>query len=61
LQVEVQFTELQEYKDCWPVIDLVKARLKCTSERARRLAALTLGINGKAAVKGKGRGKEKET
>jgi hypothetical protein len=35
-QAQVEFTELGSYRACWPVIDILKPRLKCTSERARR-------------------------
>lgn len=31
-----KFPELERYSDCWPVMDLVKMRLKYTSVRARR-------------------------
>lgn len=31
-----KFPELERYSDCWPVMDLVKMRLKYTSVCARR-------------------------
>ncbi|KAF8187444.1 hypothetical protein BJ912DRAFT_1059794 [Pholiota molesta] len=30
-----RFPELQEYKDCWPVIDMLRMQLKYSSSRAR--------------------------
>jgi hypothetical protein len=40
MQATKQFTELDNYENCWPVLDYLKLRLKQTSEDARKEANL---------------------
>jgi len=35
-QAQIKFRELKDYKNFWPVVDILKTMLKCTSECAHK-------------------------
>jgi hypothetical protein len=51
-KAQFKFRELEGYRNFWPVVDILKTRLKCTSERARKQVTNILADKAKAKVCG---------